>query len=150
MPRLAVLLLLLAAVGCDRGPAPSATPYTGAHPRLSMITLNSRAAALCAAHPFWRVPVERAQVEELVQKVRGQEGEALVFVDDHFKVVVEADPEKVARSRESLKGGGAAGWPEGLSERRFYLDTARLGARPSTEKVLDALEQALDAADKRR
>jgi hypothetical protein len=125
-------------------------PPPSSHARLTTLALNSRAAAICAAHPFWRAPVTREQVEGLVSQVREQPGDALVFVDDHFKVVVESDREKVLRSRALLKEGSAAGWPDGLSPRRFYLDTAKWGARRAEIDPLDvyeALKAALDAAN---
>ncbi len=93
--------------------------------------------ARIVAHPFWRVPVTRDQIERLVETVQAQQAGAYVYLDDEAHVVVEA-PAYVGPSA-SERGLTGKKWF------RFVLSDWQ--KRPTRSEVLAHALTAMDQAD---
>jgi hypothetical protein len=105
-----------------------------------------READAVAAHPFWRVKVTRAQLDALVERIRSQQADTVVFVDDTLRVAVETDGRANFQWR-ALRKAGLRSEREGLGRRQIALDLSKKAARPDRREVLRDLKDALDEED---
>jgi hypothetical protein len=93
-------------------------------------------------HPFWRVPVTEDMVAGLVRRIRAEQSNTLVYVDDHFRV-------EIYRGEHALgyRPMGKSWSPSELSRRCLCLDLLHYAKRPDEAQVLTSLHVLLDAAD---
>ena len=112
---------------------------------------GAKASDLCAeiaAHPFWRVKVTAAQVEELVAKIRAEKRDTVVFVDDQFVEGMNREPASVhdqLMRRSVIKNLGTGAIARAPTGPRFVsLDLVELfPAQPTAEEVAVALLAAI-------
>jgi hypothetical protein len=92
-------------------------------------------------HPFWRVPVNRKQIEALVTTLQGKQAATIFFVDDQFRTGQYTGAAAVATRDQYMMR------PDGVGQRNLSIDFFKWQKRPTRQMLLLELLRRLDEAD---
>jgi hypothetical protein len=101
-------------------------------------------------HRFWKKPPSAEQVKKLAETTVRLQSDALVYVDDHYQVVIiDGDAARQWRrtEKEMAREHVGIGSPEGIGDRYFRIDMNQWAVRPTTAQVLDDILSGIERAD---